>query len=81
MKIWIEYSVKDFDREKLADAIAACSAVCGDCDIGLETCLLSSNECAMKAAIESLEGMERVGRGIKRYREIKGLDGEETLNA
>lgn len=74
MKIWVEYSVKEFDRAKLLTAIEACRAVCADCELGLDRCMLMSNECSMKDAIESLEGMERIGRGVKRYKEIKGYN-------
>jgi len=74
MKIWIEYSIKEFDEDRLVEAIEACKAVCVDCDIGLEKCMFSSNECAMKSTIESLTGMERVGHSVKRYKEIKGLN-------
>lgn len=74
MKLWIEYSIKEFDDQKLDDAIAACRDCCVGCEIGLDTCMYSSNDCAMKAAIESLEGMRRVAHNIKRYPEIKGLN-------
>lgn len=74
MKIWIEYSIKDFNEEKLTAAIDACKAVCADCEMGLDVCMYSSNECAMKSTIESLTGMERVGHNVRRYREIKGLN-------
>lgn len=74
MKIWVEYSVKDFDRDKLLAAIDACKQTCEGCEIGLEACMRGANECSMKDAIEALEGMERVGRGVRRYKEIKGFN-------
>lgn len=75
MKIWMDYDVKEFDDDKVDAALAACKRLCEGCEIGWEQCLLSPNDCAVKDAVEPLSGMIRAGKGIKRYKEIKGLDG------
>ena len=73
MKIFIDFDIKDFDLEKANFALKACKDICTECDEVLDKCLLGSNDCPVKNAIEALGGMIRIGKGIRRYEEIGNL--------
>ena len=74
MKLVIDGNIKEFDNAQVEAAGEKCRALCEGCDIGLEECLLGTRDCPVKNAVESINAMIRMGRGIKRYRELKGLE-------
>lgn len=73
MRLFIDYDIKSFDDDKAANALELCEDLCAGCDKVLEKCLLDSDDCPVKNAIEALRGMIRTGKGIRRYKEIGDL--------
>jgi hypothetical protein len=73
MRLFMDYEIKTFEDEKAAKALERCEALCDNCERELEKCLLGSNDCPVKDAIEALRGMIRAGKGIRRYKEIGEL--------
>jgi hypothetical protein len=70
MRLFIDHEIKTFDDEKAAKALAACEKLCEQCEFSLEQCILGTNDCPNRNAIESLRAMIRIGSGIRRYKEI-----------
>lgn len=73
MRLIIDFDIKDFDEGKAEEALSSCKNLCKSCDFSLEKCLMNSNDCPVKNAIEALAGMIRTGKGIRRYKEIGNL--------
>ncbi|WP_343248628.1 hypothetical protein [Diplocloster hominis] len=73
MKLVIDGDIKEFDNALVEDASEKCKALCEGCDIQLEECLLGPRDCPVKNAVEAVNSIQRMGRGIKRYTDLKGI--------
>lgn len=73
MKVLIGNEVKIFDDEKVQEALGLCKCLCNGCNKSIKECLLDTTDCPVKDSIESLQSLIRIGKGIRRYRELGNL--------